>query len=369
VGLLRALRRSVVLAAPTGKAAKRMAEVVGVEARTLHRVLGARPGNRFAHDETNPLGADVLIVDEASMLDLFLADATLRALGPRTQLILVGDGDQLPSVGPGQVLRDLLSAATIPVVRLTHVFRQAEASAIVRNAARIRAGAPPEMAAPPASGALGSDCVFIPARGAAALEVAARWAADELPRRLGLDPLADVQVLAPLTRRVAALNDRLQERLNPARPGVPERPHGALALRLGDRVIQTANDYRLEVFNGETGRIVSVEDDGGALVDFGDRKVTYAVADLYHLDHAYALTVHRAQGSEWPAIVVVLTAADGPLLARPLLYTALTRAKRYAVLVGDPDAYARAAAEVASTARYSGLARLLSVVEGAAYGG
>ncbi len=369
VGVLRATRRSVRLAAPTGKAAKRMAEVIGLEAQTLHRLLGAQPGNRFAHDETNPLPADVLVVDEASMLDLFLADATLRALGPQTQLILVGDGDQLPSVGPGQVLRDMLASGQIPTVQLTHIFRQAQESSIIQNAAHIRSGEPPILVPPSPRGSVPGDCVFVPARGANAVEVVARWVVDELPQRLRLDPCTDIQVLAPLTRSVAALNERLQARLNPRRPSVPERPHGALALRVGDRVIQTANEYRLQVFNGETGQVVSIDAGGGITVDYGDRRVAYGAGDLYHLDHAYALTVHRAQGSEWPAVVVVLTQADAPLLSRPLLYTALTRAKRCAVLVGEPQAYARAAAEAESTARYTGLVELLTAGEsGEAHG-
>jgi exodeoxyribonuclease V alpha subunit len=361
VGLLRTMDQSVMLAAPTGKAARRMAEVIGAEAQTLHRLLGAQPGNRFTHDETNTLEADVLIVDEASMLDIFLADAALRALGPRTRLILVGDGDQLPSVGPGQVLRDLLASELVPRVRLTHIFRQARESAIVQNAARVRAGESPALIAPAAMGEpLTADCVFVAGRGGAALDVAVRWVVEELPRRLRLDPHTEIQVLAPLTRSVAALNERLQARLNPTVAGVPERPRGALPLRLGDRVIQTANDYRLQVFNGETGRIVAIEEGGGLVVDYGDRRVAYGVGDLYHLDHAYALTVHRSQGSEWPAVVLVLTQADAPLLSRPLLYTALTRAKRCAVLVGDAAAYARAAAEGESTVRYTGLKELLA---------
>jgi exodeoxyribonuclease V alpha subunit len=360
VGVLRAMGRTVLLAAPTGKAAKRMAEVIGLEAHTLHRLLGAQPGHRFQHDETAPLSTDVLVVDEASMLDLFLAEATLRALGHHAQLILVGDADQLPSVGPGQVLRDVLGSGQVPAVRLLHIFRQAQESQIIQNAARIRSGAPPTLV-PPAAGPLGvsGDCVFVAARGAAALEMAARWLVNEVPRRFHLDPRTDIQVLAPLTRSVAALNERLQARLNPRRPGVPERPHGALVLREGDRVIQTANDYRLQVFNGETGQVVSIDPGGGITVDFGDRWVAYGAGDLYALDHAYALTVHRAQGSEWLAVVVVLTQADAPLLSRPLLYTALTRAKRCAVLVGEASAYERAAATAESTARYSGLGDLL----------
>lgn len=368
VGLLRAMGQSVLLAAPTGKAAKRMAEVIGAEAKTLHRLLGAQPGNRFLHDETNPLPTDVLIVDEASMLDIFLAAAMLRAVGPATRLILVGDSDQLPSVGPGQVLRDLLAAARIHVVRLAHIFRQAQESAIIQNAARIRAGEPPALIAPRSKDGLPGDCVFVEARAATAVDAAVQWAVAEAPRRLGLDPQRDIQVLTPLTRRVLALNERLQRRLNPPDLAVPERPRGILPLRLGDRVIQTANDYQLQVFNGETGQIVSINEGGGVTVDFGDRHVVYSAGDLYQLEHAYALTVHRSQGSEWPAVVVVLTQADRVLLSRPLLYTALTRARRCAVLVGEPAAFAQAAAAVENTTRYSGLLDLLSDAQGEADG-
>lgn len=364
VGLLRAMGQSVLLAAPTGKAAKRMAEVIGVEAKTLHRLLGAQPGNRFIHDETHPLATDVLIVDEVSMLDIFLAHATFRAVGPQTRLLLVGDSDQLPSVGPGQVLRDLLATARIPTVRLTHIFRQAQESAIIQNAALICRGEPPALVAPHTNDDLPSDCVFVQAHAGQAVEAAVQWAVTELPRRLGLDPSRDIQVLTPLTRRVVALNECLQKQLNPPDPAVPERPRGLLPLRLGDRVIQTANDYRLQVFNGETGQIVSVDEGGGITVDFGDRRVVYGAGDLYQLEHAYALTVHRSQGSEWPAVVVVLTLADQVLLSRPLLYTALTRAKRCAVLVGEPAAFTQAVAAVENTARYSGLQGLLGANQG-----
>lgn len=368
VGLLRAMGQSVLLAAPTGKAAKRMAEVIGVEARTLHRLLGAQPGNRFTYDEANPLPTDVLIVDEASMLDIFLAHATLRAVGPKTRLILVGDSDQLPSVGPGQVLHDLLAAERVPTVRLTQIFRQAQESAIIQNAARIRAGEPPALVASRSRNELPADCVFVEAWASAAVDAAVQWAVAELPRRLGLDPHRDIQVLTPLTRRVLVLNERLQRRLNPPGPAAPERPRGLLPLRLGDRVIQTVNDYRLQVFNGETGQIVSIDEGGGVTVDFADRRVIYGAGDLYQLEHAYALTVHRSQGSEWPAVVVVLTQADRVLLSRPLLYTALTRAKRCAVLVGEPAAFARAVAAVENTTRYSGLLGLLAKENGGADG-
>ena len=290
------------------------------------------------------------------MLDTQLARAVVSAVGPRSQLILVGDADQLPSVGPGQVLRDLLASGLVPAAALTTVFRQAARSQIVQNAHRIRRGELPEL--PPAA-ALGNeaDCVFVPARADRVAAVAAEWAAERLPRQLGLAP-GDIQTLAPLTRVCQVLNSALQERLNPPR-GQAERPHGALPLRLGDRVIQTRNNYTLGVFNGDGGVITALAPDE-LTVDFGDgRAVAYAPGDLLDLDHAYCLTVHRAQGSEWPGVVLLVSSSHGPMLSRNLLYTALTRARRAAVLVGDEAAIARAVAEVRDRERRTGLAALL----------
>ncbi|HET8631829.1 MAG TPA: AAA family ATPase, partial [Thermomicrobiales bacterium] len=353
---LQSLDRAVALAAPTGKAAKRLGEVVGLEAATLHRLLGAGPRG-FRHGPRDPLPCDALIVDEASMLDTRLAVAAVAAVGPRCQLILVGDADQLPSVGPGQVLRDLLASGLLPSAQLTTVFRQAAQSAIVASAHRIRRGEPPELL-PAAALGRGADCVFVPAAPARVAEVAAEWAAARLPRLAGLDP-REIQTLAPLTRVCQGLNAALQARLNPPR-GQAERPHGALPLRLGDRVIQTRNNYTLGVFNGEDGVVAVLEPDE-VRVDFGDgRVVAYAPADLVDLDHAYCLTVHRAQGSEWPGVVLLASSAHGPMLSRNLLYTALTRARRAAVLVGDEAAIRRAVAEARDTARHTGLAALLA---------
>jgi len=356
VRCLRALGRTVALAAPTGKAAQRLGDVVGLEATTLHRLLGAGPQG-FRHGERDPLRADTVIVDEASMLDTRLARAVAGAIGPRGQLILVGDADQLPSVGPGQVLRDLLAGGDLPATTLTTVFRQAARSAIVRNAHAIRRGEAPALL-PAARLGPDADCVFIEAAPARVAAVAAAWAAERLPRHLGVEPGA-VQTLAPLVRVCQVLNGALQGRLNPA-CGQAERPHGALALRVGDRVIQTRNNYTLGVVNGDTGVLVAVAP-GGATVDFGDgRVVAYAPADLLDVDHAYCLTVHRAQGSEWPGVVLLVSSDHGRMLTRNLLYTALTRARRAAVIVGDAAAVARAVAETRDHARRTGLAALLA---------
>ena len=350
------LGRSVALAAPTGKAAKRLGEVVGMPARTLHRLLGAGP-NGFQHGQSDPLPYDAVIVDEASMLDTSLARSLLRAIGSQTQLILVGDADQLPSVGPGQVLRDLLAADRVPSVRLSTVFRQAARSLIVTNAHRIQQGLLPEFAAP-SELAAGADCIFVPTASSQVARVGAQWAATLLPKALGMPP-SDVQALAPLTRVCQSLNATLQERLNPAR-GQSERAHGALPLRVGDRVIQTHNNYDLGVFNGDTGILAAIEDEKVS-VDFGDgRLVSYTPMDAIDLDHAYCLTVHRAQGSEWPGVVLLASSSFGPMLSRNLLYTGLTRARQAVVVVGDQAAIARAVAETRDQNRQTGLPALLA---------
>ena len=361
VRMLQDLGRSVALAAPTGKAAKRLGEVVGLEASTVHRLLGAGP-NGFRYGPSDPVQAQVVVVDEASMLDTQLARFLVAAIGPSSQLILVGDADQLPSVGPGQVLRDLLSSSVVPSAQLVRVFRQAAQSQIVANAHRIRQGQMPELA-PAAALLRTSDCVFVPASAERLAEVATEWAAARLPRALGCSP-GEIQALAPLTRVCQVLNSHLQQRLNPAGDQRPERPHGALALRLGDRVIQTRNNYTLEIFNGDTGRVVGVEPQQ-VRVDFGEgHQVDYAPADLLDLEHAYCLTVHRSQGSEWRGVVVLVSSSFGPMLSRNLLYTALTRARGAAVLIGDEAAIARAVAETRDQERRTGLATLLRAQRG-----
>ena len=356
VRCLQTLERSVALAAPTGKAAKRLGEVTGVEARTLHRLLGAGP-NGFRYGARQPLPFDTVIVDEASMLDTQLARALLAAIGERIQLVLVGDADQLPSVGPGQVLRDLLTSRVVPSATLQTIFRQAAQSRIIQNAHLIRRGELPEFG-PPSALAQGIDCIFVPASAGRITEIATQWAVERLPR---LSSLAsdEIQVLAPLTRVCQALNGLLQERLNPPN-GQAERPHGALSLRVGDRVIQTRNNYNLGVFNGDTGTILDIDSDTVS-VDFGDgQTIIYAASDLLDLDHAYGLTVHRAQGSEWPGVVMLASLSHGPMLTRNLLYTALTRARRVAVVIGDEAAIARAVAETRDQDRRTGLAALLA---------
>jgi exodeoxyribonuclease V alpha subunit len=356
VRCLESLGGSVALAAPTGKAAKRLGDVVGREARTVHRLLGAGPTG-FQHGYELPLPFDAIIVDEASMLDTQLARAVVSAIGATSQLILVGDADQLPSVGPGQVLRDVLASGIVPAVQLQTVFRQAAQSQIVRHAHSIRAGEVPVLDAASALRA-GVDCVFVPADADTLTDVASRWAADYLPRFLQVDP-AEVQTLAPLTRVCQVLNGALQQRLNPAEDGRAERPHGALPLRVGDRVIQTRNNYTLEVFNGETGCVQALDPER-AVIDFGDERVVeYSAIDLLDVEHAYCLTVHRSQGSEWPGVIVLVASDHRPMLTRNLLYTALTRARRVAVLIGDEAAIRTAIADTRDRVRTTGLVGLL----------
>jgi exodeoxyribonuclease V alpha subunit len=334
-GVLRILERKrlrVVMGAPTGRAAKRLAEATGHEARTLHRLLEFSPREmRFQRNSQHPLAADLVIVDEVSMVDIVLLQHLLDAVPPRARLLLVGDADQLPSVGPGAVLADVIASGAIETVRLTQIFRQDEASLIVSNAHRIRDGEPPHLP-PPGERA---DFVLVerqtPEELLATLEV---LVSERLPASLGVDRLADVQVLVPMNRGAlgaAALNSCLQAALNPE-----GTPVGATGLRIGDKVMQTRNDYDREVFNGDLGTLESVhEAERKAIVRFDDRGVEYDLNDLSDVTLAYACTVHKSQGSEYPVVVLVLHSQHHVMLQRNLLYTAVSRARRQVVLLGQ----------------------------------
>ncbi len=332
------LDHRVVLAAPTGRAAKRMSEATSREARTLHRLLEWSPGTgTFGRDAANPLEADLVIVDEASMLDLRLGAALEAALPEGASLVLVGDVDQLPPIGAGHVLREVIASERVAVVRLDRVFRQAEESAIVRGAHAIAHGHAP---APSTRGAERAGELFVveahePERVLARLrDVLAR-----IPRSYGLDPLRDVQVLTPMRRGplgTDALNATLQAALVPAPPS--HRGH----LRPGDKVMQIVNDYEREVWNGDVGWVRRVVD-GVTYVDFDVGERSYREDELEGLSLAYAVTVHKSQGSELPAIVLVLHTSHRVMLSRPLLYTAITRARRLVVIVGEPAAIELAA--------------------------
>ncbi len=353
----------VLLLAPTGRAAKRLAELTGQPASTVHRLLQLRPGGDAAFDRDHPLVADLVVVDETSMLDLILANKLVKAVPPGAHLLLVGDVDQLPSVGAGQVLRDLLAAERIPRVRLTQVFRQAAESGVVANAHRINAGRPPELR--------GYDDFFLfpcdDAEGTAELTV--DLVCRRIPARFRLEPRRDVQVLTPMHRGPAgagALNGLLQQRLTPAREGAPERRAGGRAFRVGDKVSQIRNNYdkgRAGVFNGTVGVVtaLSTEDQTLTVRTDEDELVDYSFDELDELVHAYAITVHRSQGSEYPAVVVPLTTNAWMMLQRNLLYTAVTRAKRLVVLVGSRRALAAAVRTASSSRRHTALAHRIAV--------
>jgi exodeoxyribonuclease V alpha subunit len=337
VALHRSLGRQVALAAPTGRAARRLADVVGERAQTVHRLLEYKPAAGFLRGRSIPVDADVIVVDEASMLDVPLSYRLASAVQPGAALVLVGDVDQLPSVGPGRVLGDVIDSGVASAVRLTHVFRQAAESGIVANAHRVNAGRPPE-SAPAGPGP--SDFHVVRAEDPErALELTVHLVCERIPKAYGLDPIEDVQVLAPMYKGSLgcdALNARLRARLNPGGAG------GLRGLRPGDKVMQVRNDYDKEVFNGDIGRVVQALPDG-LVVEVDGRRVAYDAKDADELQLAYAVTVHKSQGSEYPAVVMVLHGQHHVMLARNLLYTAITRGKKLVVLVGSLPAMARAA--------------------------
>src|SRR6266536_3164754 len=362
VALWRAMGKSILLAAPTGRAAQRLAELTGVEAKTIHRMLAFDPGSmRFRHDEENPLEADALVIDETSMMDLFLSHSLFKAIPKTAQVLLVGDIDQLPSVGPGMFLRDLIESTKIPVVKLTEIFRQAQSSQIVTNAHRINAGQFPHLT--PTTKFAESDCLWLeatePKLGA---EGILHLVSEYLPK-YGIDPVKDVQVLCPATRGEMGtrnLNTLLQQALNPRGPNKMELARGGSVLRVGDRVIQQVNDYQREVFNGDLGTIASIDlEEQEVTVQFVERVVTYDYADLGELALAWAITVHKSQGSEYSVVILPLFMQHYLLLSRNLLYTGLTRAKKLAILVGPTRAIGLAIKRVTDRQRYTALAERL----------
>jgi exodeoxyribonuclease V alpha subunit len=348
------------LCAPTGRAAKRLSETTGVEAKTIHRLLEVDPKTGgFKRQESNPLACDLLVVDEMSMVDVPLMHALLRAVPAHAAVILVGDVDQLPSVGPGQVLADIIGSAAVPVVRLTEVFRQARESQIIVNAHRINHGEMPD--ASPPGGA--TDFFFTevddPEQGAARL---LQIVAERIPARFGLDPVRDVQVLCPMNRGALgarSLNLELQKLLNPGAEPRIERFGSAYAV--GDKVMQVENDYDKDVYNGDLGFITALDPDTGELmVSFDGRAVLYDFSDLDRLVLAYATTIHKAQGSEYPAVVIPLSTQHYPMLQRNLVYTGVTRGRKLVVLVGQRKALAIAVAGQQVRRRWSKLREWLA---------
>jgi exodeoxyribonuclease V alpha subunit len=361
VALARAKRAKIVLAAPTGRAAKRLSELAGLEAATLHRLLQLRPGGDAAFDRDHPLDADLVVIDETSMLDVLLANKLVKAVAPGAHLLVVGDVDQLPSVGAGEVLRDLLAAERLPRVRLTKVFRQAQQSGVVTNAHRINAGQPP------ITRGLDDFFLFPEDEPDQVADLVVDIVANRLPRRFGLDPRRDVQVLCPMHRGPAGaggLNERLQATLTPGREGLPERRFGGRVYRVGDKVMQLRNNYdkgTAGVFNGSVGVVTALSTENSelrVLLD-EDEEVAYGFDELDELTHAYAVSIHRAQGSEYPCVVVPLTMSAWMMLQRNLLYTAVTRAKRIVVLVGSRRALAKAVRTQGAGRRYTALTERL----------
>jgi exodeoxyribonuclease V alpha subunit len=340
----------VALAAPTGRAAKRLAQQTGHAAKTLHRLLEWSPGQEgFARGEDHPLDCDLVVVDEASMCDVLLFEALLHAIEPGTSLLIVGDADQLPSIGPGQVLHDIIASGVIPVASLKTVYRQGGGSSIIANAHCINAGRDPDL-----SNAEGSDFFFFGAKSAEdARDRVVDIVANRIPNRFGLDPLRDVHVLSPIHKGPAGvdeLNTFLQRRLNPSR-AAPGR-----SFARGDKLMQTVNNYDKEVFNGDIGVVREISAGGDRVVmDFDRVLIEYHGTDIDQLQLAYATTIHKAQGSEFPAVVIPLLMSHAKMLQRSLLYTAVTRASRYVILVGQKEAVRRAVKNAPELQRWTRL--------------
>jgi len=373
VELATAKRATLVLVAPTGRAAKRLAELTGHDASTVHRLLELQPGGDPKYDRDHPLRADLVVVDECSMMDVILANKLIKAIPDGAHLLLVGDVDQLPSVGAGEVLRDLLAAERIPRVRLTQIFRQAQQSGVVVNAHRINHGQPPQLTGfrdfywfgcDPAE-----DSGLHPAEETAKLVV--DIVARRLPAKFGLDPVRDVQVLTPMHRGPAgagSLNSLLQYALTPQQEDTLEKRYGDRVFRAGDKVIQLRNNYnkgRAGIFNGTVGTVtgLSLQEQTVTVLTDEDEHIDYDFAELDELAHAYAITIHRSQGSEYPAVVIPLTTSSWMMLQRNLLYTGITRAKQLIVLVGSRRALAQAVRTPGAGRRHTALTHRLQPVE------
>ena len=343
IGLALGANKTVLLAAPTGRAAKRLSETTHLEALTIHRLLEFAPkaANHFAHNAQNPLSADILLIDEMSMVDISLMSHLVDAVGEGTHLVMIGDVDQLPSVGPGNVLRDCIDSGVIPVTRLKTVYRQAEDSFIILNAHRINHGEPPEF-----SKNASDFFLFAENDPGKAADWVVNLVSERIAAKFGFSSDADIQVLTPMHRGLAGvteLNQRLQVALNPPDANKNEWRRGERIFREGDRVMQIRNDYDRQVFNGDIGRLQKIEMEGPILsVNFEGRMVDYDETQLDELQHAYAISIHKSQGSEFPVVVIPILTQHYMMLQRNLLYTAVTRAKNMVVLVGSRSAIATA---------------------------
>ena len=360
IRLLRAMGESVALAAPTGRAAQRLSEVSGDQAKTVHRLLEWNPQTQsFNRDETNPLTAEAIIIDEASMLDVWLGVALFRAISPRSQIILIGDIDQLPSVGPGNILRDLMASNAVPYIKLDQIFRQAANSSIIQSAHQINRGETPELSDQPTS-----DCLFIELDSVEHITSKIEaLVSRELPEAYDLDPVRDIQILTPMNRGelgTKQLNQKLQSILNHA-PKEQVLKTDKDIFRPGDKVIQNSNNYDLNVFNGDIGVVeLAGVNDGKLIVSFGDRTVTYSREDSSDLRLAYAITIHKSQGSEFPVVVIPIAMQQFVMLQRNLVYTALTRAKKLAIFIGQRRALQQAIQNQRSLQRQTNLIERLT---------
>jgi exodeoxyribonuclease V alpha subunit len=360
VALWKAMGKEIALASPTGRAAQRLSEMTGQEAKTVHRLLEFDPKHmKFKRDQENPIPGNAVAIDESSMMDLFLGHSLVKAIGLDTQLLLVGDIDQLPSVGPGNVLGDLIASGSIPVVKLTEVFRQAAASQIISNAHRINQGLYPQLER--VSNQPKSDCLWLdiqePEHGVQAI----RDLIESLIPSLGFNPSQDVQVLCPMTRGdigTRNLNLVLQALVNPPDPSKTELVRGGSILRVGDRVIQKVNDYNREVFNGDLGVIEAIDlEELDVTVRYETRSVTYDLADLNEIGLAWAVTIHKSQGSEYPVVIMPIFMQHFMMLSRNLIYTGLTRARKLAIVVGPQKAIGLAVRQIKDRERYTLLDR------------
>ena len=353
--ILAAKKVRFLLCAPTGRAAKRMGESTGCAAQTIHRLLEVLPSGGFKRGKKHPLDTDLVVVDEFSMVDVPLMAALCRALPPHGSLVLVGDPDQLPSVGPGAILSDLLASGAVPSVRLTEIFRQAEASRIVRAAHDVRHGRVPEEA-----GEKNTDFAFLHREEPEEIaKLVLRLVKEEIPRRVGLDPLRDIQVLVPMHRGslgIRELNASLQAALNPPRADRAEVERFGTKFRVGDKVLQTRNNYDKDVFNGDIGRIMAIDvEERQVGIEFDGRRAIYELNELDEVEPAYAISIHKSQGSEFPAVVIPLAMQHFLLLQRNLLYTAITRGKRLVVVAGQRKALATAVRQNDTRRRHGGL--------------
>lgn len=365
--ILRAKKVAPILCAPTGRAAKRMSETTGLEASTIHRLLEFKgQSGKFAHDENNPVEGDLFIVDEASMIDIQLMSSFLRALPKNAHLILVGDVDQLPSVGPGSVLSDMIQSNELPVARLNEIFRQSSESRIITAAHEINEGILPIELSKSARNNPNSDFFFIssdePDKTA---ETIANIVSLRVPEKLGLDPVNDIQVITPMHRGslgTQALNRKLQDSLNPASESTFEIERFGARYRVGDKVIQTRNNYDKETLNGDIGKVIEISTDPGkVIIQFsGQRTVSYEPGELDEISPGFAITVHKSQGSEFPCVVIPVSTQHFLLLQRNLLYTAITRGSQVVVLVGQKKAAAMAVKNIDTKERYRGLLQRLA---------